>query len=115
MKDVLITDDNDIELIDGDLAVVDGRERIKQHVKTAIFTLPLSWLLDYRVGVDIINGLKAYPRVLVAQIKQAILQCYGVDNLLKFKTDLSTENYKISGAIISGNDEVAVNTNIALE
>lgn len=102
MKDLKLTDDNRIAFKNGDLETVEGEERIKQHIKTGIKIMPSDWILDYRKGVDIIGGLRAYPNILKAQIKSAIQEVFGVDRVLKFSFDDSTEVYKVKATVMSG-------------
>ena len=73
MKDIKLTDNNRLEIKNGDLVLVDGVDRIKQHLTVAIKgTLPGTWLLDPMVGIDWFSGLAVYTSILKAQVKNAI-------------------------------------------
>ena len=110
MKDILITENNDIELLDGDIPLIDGNERVIQQIKTGLFILPFTWILDYRVGVDYISGLREYPRIMFAQVKNAIKRVWGVDNVLKFQANIDREQiYNISANVKIGNSEIPIN------
>ena len=103
MKDLKLTDDNRLSLVNGDLQTVDGEERIKQQIaKTGLKLLLGDWILDYRKGIDYIGGLRAYVNILKAQIKSAIEQVQGVDRGLKFSFDDSGEVYKVKATVMSG-------------
>nr|DAS99125.1 MAG TPA: Protein of unknown function (DUF2634) [Caudoviricetes sp.] len=102
MKDLKLTDNNRISFKNGDFETVEGENRIKQHIKTGIKILLGDWILDYRKGVDIIGGLRAYPDILKAQIKSAINEVFGVDRVLKFSFDDSEEVYKVKATVLSG-------------
>lgn len=102
MKDLKLTDDNRIAFKNGDFETVEGESRIKQHIKTGIKILLGDWILDYRKGVDIIGGLRAYPNILKAQIKSAIQEVFGVDRVLKYSFDDSTEVYKVKATVMTG-------------
>ena len=110
MKDIKLTDNNDIELLDGDIPLIDGNERVIQQIKTGLFILPFTWILDYRVGVDYISGLREYPRIMFAQVKNAIKRVWGVDNVLKFQANIDREQiYYISANVKIGNSEIPIN------
>lgn len=102
MKDLKLTDNNRISFKNGDFETAEGENRIKQHIKTGIKILLGDWILDYRKGVDIIGGLRAYPDILKAQIKSAINEVFGVDRVLKFSFDDSEEVYKVKATVLSG-------------
>lgn len=106
MKDLKLTDNNRIAFKNGDFETVEGEERIKQNIKVGIKILPADWILDYRKGVDIIGGLRAYPNILKAQIKSAIQEVWGVDRVLKYLFDDSTEVYKVKGYVLSGGEQI---------
>ncbi len=108
MKDLKLTDNNRISFKNGDFVTVEGEERIKQQIKTGIKILLGDWILDYRKGVDIIGGLRAYPNILKAQIKSAIQEVFGVDRVLKFSFDDSTEVYKVKAIVLSGGNQFEV-------
>lgn len=108
MKDLKLTDDNRIAFKNGDFETVEGEERIKQQIKTGIKIMLGDWILDYRKGVDIIGGLRAYKNILKAQIKSAIQEVFGVDRVLKFSFDDSTEVYKVKVTVMSGFEQFEV-------
>lgn len=113
MKDILINENNDVDLVAGDFPTCEDTERILQHIKTGLFIMPFDWVLDWRVGVDYVNGLRAYPRVMIAQIKNAIKRVYGVDNVLKFNVKLKeNQTYELNASVKIGNSEIPVNNSI---
>lgn len=114
MKDILLKN-NDIELVDGDMPLVDGGDRIIQHINTGLKILPFEWVLDYRIGVDYINGLRAYPQIMFAQIKKSIKNVFGVSNVLNFKTKKINNQYNISAVVKSGNSEIPFTTTLSSE
>lgn len=108
MKDLKLTDNNRISFKNGDFQTVEGEDRIKQQIKTGIKIQLGDWILDYRKGVDIIGGLRAYPNILKAQIKSAINEVFGVDRVLEYSFDDSTENYKVKAMVLSGGTQFEV-------
>lgn len=106
MNDLKVTDKNRIAIENGDFEMVEEENRLKQHIKTGLKILPQDWVLDYRKGVDYIGGIRAYPNILKAQIKNAIQEAFGVDRVLKYVFDYSDETIKVSGTVLSGNNEL---------
>jgi hypothetical protein len=113
MKDVLISDDNDVELIDGDFPVVSGTNRVIQHINTALHILITDWVLDYTQGIDYITGLRGYPEIMSAQIKKAINSVEGVDTVLKYNFYEGDNNtYYVAATVKVGNSEISINNEI---
>ena len=111
MKDIKITEENRLEIKNGDLVLVDGVDRIKQHISVAVRgILPGTWLLDAKVGIDWFSGLAVYLSILKAQVKNAINNVWGVDLLknYEFNTD-DADLYKVSGVVIINNENLNFN------
>lgn len=113
MKDIKLTDNNRLEIKNGDLVLVDGVDRIKQHLTVAIKgTLPGTWLLDPMVGIDWFSGLAVYTSILKAQVKNAIRNVFGVSILMNFNFDDSTQNFKVNGVVLVNNEDLNFNEEI---
>ena len=108
MKDIKITEKNTFVMKDNDFVLVDGDDRIRQHIRTGLMgILPGTWLLDAKAGIDWFSGLSTYVSILQAQIKNAIKTVNGVSLLRKFKFDDSDYNcYKVSGLIVENNNDL---------
>lgn len=107
MKDIKITEDNKLEMRNGDFVLVDGVERVKQHITTGVKGILLgTWLLDMKAGIDYFGGMAAYTSILKAQIKNAIKDVWGVTLLKTFNFDDSTQNYKVSGVVLVDNENL---------
>ena len=103
MKDLKIKN-NDIELVEGDLPLVDGLERTVQHVETGLMILLGDWVLDSTQGVDYILGLRKYPEIMRSQIKNSIKTAYGVDALTSFSMTFNeNQKYEVKATFQSGN------------
>ena len=98
----------------GDFIVVDGRDRVMQQVITGLKILLGDWFLDYRKGIDYINGLKAYPKILKAQIKKAILEVDGVDGVRDYVFERVVDKYKVSATVLIENKEYYLNEEYSL-
>lgn len=111
MKDIKLTENNRLEFKNGDLVLVDGIDRIKQHITVAVKgILPGTWLLDPKVGIDWFSGLAVYLSILKAQVKNAINNVWGVDLLknYEFNTD-NPEQYKVTGVVVTNNENLNFN------
>lgn len=113
MKDIAYTGQN-LVFEHGDLVIVDGRDRVLQQVITGLKILLGDWFLDYRKGIDYINGLKAYPKILKAQIKNAILEVNGVDNVRDYTFERVGDKYKVSATVLIENKEYYLNEEYSL-
>lgn len=98
----------------GDLVLANGRDRVMQQVITGLKILLGDWFLDYRKGIDYINGLKAYPKILKAQIKKAILEVNGVDGVRDYKFERVFDQYRVSAIVLIENKEYYLNEEYSL-
>jgi hypothetical protein len=102
MKDIACTGDN-LTFENGDLKLVDGDKRVMQQVVIGLKILKGDWFLDYRKGIDYFNGLKAYPQILKAEIKKAILEVQGVDKVLDYAFNRKGEQYEVNANVVINN------------
>lgn len=110
--DIKITDGH-LALENGDLPLVREINRIKQHIVTGLYLLIGDWVLDRSQGISYFTGMRAYPEILSAQIKQAINTVDGVDTVLKYNFNITRDNiFQISATIKVGNTEISVNEEI---
>lgn len=107
MKDIKY--DVDLVFEDGDLVLVDGRDRVMQHVVTGLKILKGDWLLDYRKGINYFTGLKAYPKILKAEIKNAILEVDGVQMVRDYIFKRVGDVFNVSATVIIDNTEFYLN------
>lgn len=102
MKDIALQRNNLI-LENGDLKLVDGEERVIQQILVGLKILKGDWYLDYRAGIDYINGLKAYPKILNSEIKKAILEVIDVDNVRDYKFKRVGDEYHVEATTLINN------------
>lgn len=102
MKDIALKDGH-LVLENSDLKLVDGIERVAQQVVVGLKILKGDWFLDYRAGIDYINGLKAYPKILNSEIKKAILEVLDVDNVRDYKFKRVGDKYHIKATTLINN------------
>ena len=108
-NDVKITNGH-LYLEDGDLVLVRDINRIIQHIKTGLYLLVGDWVLDQSQGIAYFNGMRAYPEILSAQIKNAINTVDGVDTVLKYNFQQDRDNIiRITATVKVGNSEIAIN------
>lgn len=108
MKDIEYNGQN-LVFKDGDLNIIDGKNRVCQHIATGLKILKGDWWLDYRKGIDYINGLKAYPKILKAEIKNAILEVLGVDLVKDYTFKRVGEEYNVTANVLVDNQEYYLN------
>lgn len=102
MKDIAIFGNN-LLFENGDLKLADGKERVIQQILVGLKILKGDWYLDYRAGIDYINGLKAYPKILNSEIKKAILEVLGVDSVRDYKFKRVGDKYHIEATTLINN------------
>lgn len=93
----------------GDLCLVDGADRVTQQVVTGLKILKGDWYLDYRKGIDYITGLKSYPKILKAEIKNAIMEVLGVDLVKDYSFKRVSDVYKVEATVLVNNEEYYIN------
>lgn len=110
--DIKITNGH-LSLENGDLPLVRGINRIKQHIITGLYLLIGDWVLDKSQGIAYFTGMRAYPEILSAQIKRAINTVDGVDTVLKYSFNITENNiFEIACTIKVGNTEITINEQI---
>lgn len=108
MKDIKVTEDNRFVIKNGDFETVDGVDRIKQDITTAVRgILPGTWFPDPRIGINWFSGLAVYTSILKAQVKNAIDNVWGVNLLRNYVFDDSnSDEYKVSGIVFTDNENL---------
>ena len=107
MKDLKLNG-NKLDWLNGDLAQVDGLERIKQHILTGLYTLKGDWLLDDTVGID-------FPRNMRDEVfwkhdvKKVILSTDGVNQIKKFELTKENQNINIYAYVTTDLGEIELN------
>lgn len=107
MKDIEYKDGH-LVLRDGDWGLVEGKDRVVQHLNTGLKILKGDWFLDYRKGIDYFNNLKAYPKLLKAEIKEAIKEVYGVQAVKNYSFKKVRDSYLVSATVLVNNQEFYV-------
>ena len=99
----------------GDLVEISRVNRIIQQIYVGLRILVTDWVLDRNAGINYFGGMRKYPEILSAQIKNAINSVEGVDTVLKYNFYINENNvYKISATVKIGNDEIPINDEIIL-
>lgn len=107
MKDIAY-ENNHLILENGDLKLVDGKDRVLQQVTVGLKILKGDWYLDYRAGIDYINGLKAYPKILKAEIKKAMKEVVDVQNVRSYIFKKVGDEYHVGANVIADNSVLRV-------
>lgn len=109
MTDIKI-EDNTLPFENGDLQMVNNVDRIIQHIGTGLYMLKGDWVLDYTQGIDYLSGLKKYPNVLRAEVKNAISTVDGIDRVTQFDMTRTNNIYNITATVtINAVDYIVTN------
>lgn len=99
MGDLALGTDGDLDLVNGDLYILDGAEAVRQYLSSKLRMLFGEWFLDQSVGVpyvqqifDKIKDVDAINSIF----KKEIMECPGVKELLAFSLDLDSANRKLT-------------------
>lgn len=107
MKDLKLNG-NKLEWNNGDLALVEGLELIKQYILTGLYTLKGDWLLDDTVGIDFTRNMRDEV-FWKHDIKKVILSTDGVDQIKKFELTKENQNINIYAYITTELGDIELN------
>lgn len=111
----LILQKNNLMWNQGDLAIVDGLDWIKQQIIIAINTMLGDWLLDGTLGIDVPRGMRDNA-FLLNDAKKQISLVVGVVSIKKINMIIEGQNISIFVALktIYGNIEnLVINKDIS--
>lgn len=114
---LLLTTDNDLKLIDGSLALVDGIEEVAQKLKQVLLAVQGDWFLDLDLGLPL------FPFILQkATSVSAIENLYidtiaavpGVLDITKFRLDFdnATRSANISFEVTTSDGVLNYNVEV---
>ena len=106
----ILSDGKNFTMQDGDFAVVEGVEKVKQHIITALNTFYSDWIIDKEKGIDFVNGLRNTD-LLDADIHKQILEIKDVLGISYFRLsyDTSTHTVEISANIQTEYGDISIN------
>ena len=107
MKDLKLNG-NKLEWLNGDLAQVEGLERIKQNIVVGLYTLLGDWLLDDTVGINFVRNMRNEV-FWKHDIKKVILSTDGVLEIKKIKLNKVKENIKMFAYIKTELGDIELN------
>jgi hypothetical protein len=99
--DLKLNDNWDLDLVDGDLVLIEDRAEVIQSVKIRLLFMQLEWAFDFTLGVPWGNGMFdiRVPRIKKeAYLKDAITQTLGVRALTSFEFNIDREE---NGAFVA--------------
>ena len=109
MKDLMLDSKNNCLVWEaGDLKLIDGLQRIKQHILTALYTLKGDWLIDDRKGIDLPRGMRENS-FLINDVKSQILGVDGVNKIKEFKFYREGTNIKIYAHVLTEMGDIELN------
>ena len=107
MKDLKLNG-NKLEWLNGDLAQVEGLERIKQNIVVGLYTLLGDWLLDDTVGINFVRNMRNEV-FWKHDIKKVILSTDGVLEIKKIELNKVKENIKMFAYIKTELGDIELN------
>lgn len=108
MKDLMLGQNNNLVWDNGDLALVEGLDMIKQHIVTGLYTLLGDWLLDDREGINFDRNMRNEV-FWEHDIKKVILSTNGVLKIKQFKMIKEKQNIKILAYVHTNYGDIELN------
>lgn len=71
MKDLKLTTDHDLEIVNGDLVLVTKEEEVAQAIKIALLTVQGEWVYDQNLGIPWFDDMYQ-PRFTKAEILRTL-------------------------------------------
>ena len=99
MSDLLLDDDGDIAIVNGDLAIVMGSDAVKQNLMQRLRFFTGDWFLDTSIHVPYYESIfKKNPDLQEVQaiLQNVIVTTPGVLSLDSFDLQLDTSTRKLS-------------------
>lgn len=120
MRDVLLNDAHDLELIGGDLVITsESRQEVGQHIKQRLLAIKGEWFLDQNLGLpwfDTILGKHSNLDIVEALLRSQIVGTPGVVTLTEFSLtvpDAATRVARVTFAV-SLSDNSLLTAEVAL-
>jgi hypothetical protein len=101
MTDLLLDDEGDLALVDGQLALVDGIAEVRQSLQQSLRFLKGEWFLDVRMGVPY-RDLKEKSSDLSlfrSVVTKVALDVAGVVEILSLTLDFDRVTRELSGTL----------------
>ena len=109
MVDIL-SDGKNFTIQDGDFAIVESVEKVKQHIIAALNTFYSDWIIDKEKGIDFVNGFRNTD-LLDADVRKQILEVENVLGISYFELlyDASNLTVNIAAVIQTEFGDISVN------
>ena len=98
MIDFAMTGD-DLAIINNDLTMVDGAERVRQHLQIKLRLWTSEWFLDTEFGTPYLSDILGKQLSLgasVAALKKSILEVDGVQTITRFDYQFNRSTRSLS-------------------
>jgi hypothetical protein len=99
--DLKLNDDWDLDLVDGDLVLIQDRPEVLQSVKIRLLFIKFEWAYDFTLGIPWGHGMfdVRVPRVKKEHyLKEGIIETLGVRALTAFEFNIDREE---NGAFVA--------------
>lgn len=118
MIDIALDANQDIAVVDYDIAIISGEAQLAQYLRSRVRTVRGEWYLDVDVGLpyfeDIMLKAPTNRGHVESLFKQVILLTEEVDSLKSFKMDYigATRELTVDFQVTSIYADVGVSTNV---
>ena len=97
--DLQLDSDFDLDLVEGDLALIEGLDAIRQHVRQRLQLFLGEWFLDITVGVPYFQNVYVKnPNFIVVEalFRDRVLSTPGIDEVNSFDFDYDNNTRQLS-------------------
>ena len=94
MSDLQITDDG-LGREDNNFIIINGVEKVRQHIVTALNTFYTDWILDCTKGIDYALGLRNME-FLEYDVKRQLKEVEDVESVNDFSMDFDRETLTVN-------------------
>ena len=92
-------DGDDLAIVNNDLTMVDGAERVRQHLQIKLRLWTSEWFLDTEFGTPYLSAILGKQLSLgasVAALKKSILEVDGVQTITRFDYQFNRSTRSLS-------------------
>jgi hypothetical protein len=99
MIDFALDDSGDLAIVNNDLVMIDGAERVRQHLQIKLRLWAGEWFLDTEFGTPYLSDILGKQLSLggaVAALKKSILEVDGVQTITRFEYNFNRASRSLS-------------------
>ena len=103
MTDLLLDDDGDLALVDGQIVLVEGIDEVRQSLQQSLRFLKGEWFLDIRMGVPYrdLKEKSSDESLFRSVVTKVALDVDGVLEVLALELDFDRVTRELKGTILA--------------